>query len=83
MAEAAETLGLTSESAALLTQQTILGAAHLMRESHESPDELRRRVMSPGGTTEAAIHHLEDREVRRHITEAIQAAAERSRQLGQ
>lgn len=81
MAEAAQSLNLPADVASLLTQQTILGAARLMRESDESPAELRRKVMSPGGTTEAAIKYLDAHNVRDHLAQAVRESANRSREL--
>ncbi|QNN25063.1 pyrroline-5-carboxylate reductase [Planctomycetales bacterium ZRK34] len=82
MAEAAESLGLSAEVADRLTQQTILGAATLLKESDDPAATLRRKVTSPGGTTQAAIEHMETQQVRSHIAEAIRAAAARSKELG-
>ncbi len=82
MAEAARTLGLSEEHAKLLTRQTILGAAELMAKSPDSPQELRRKVTSPGGTTQAAIEHMESQQVKKHIVDALQKAAARSKELG-
>ncbi|MBI1369343.1 MAG: pyrroline-5-carboxylate reductase [Planctomycetes bacterium] len=82
MTEAAKSLDLPDDVAALLTQQTILGAATLMRQSPDTPAELRRKVTSPGGTTQAAIETMDRHQIKAHIIEAIQAAAARSRELG-
>lgn len=75
-------LGL-NDHAAVLAQQTILGAAHLMAASDDDPGTLRRKVTSPGGTTEAAIEHLQQNKTSDIITGAIHAAAKRSVELGQ
>ena len=48
-------LGLSVETARILVQQTALGAAKIALESSESPEQLRNRVTSPGGTTQQAI----------------------------
>lgn len=82
MIEAAKSLGLSDEHAALLTKQTILGAAKLMKDSTDPPQELRRKVTSPGGTTQAAVEHMESRGLKPHVVNAIKLAAERSRDLG-
>ena len=74
-------LGL-GKHARLLVRQTLLGAAHLLESSGSSPGDLRRKVTSPGGTTHAAVSHLESRAVGQAMVEAIQAAARRSRELG-
>jgi pyrroline-5-carboxylate reductase len=82
MMEAATSLELSPGAARLLTQQTILGAAELLVKSGEPADVLRRKVTSPGGTTQAAIEHMESKQVRQHIADAVRAAAARSRELG-
>ncbi len=82
MEEAARELGL-EEHAALLVEQTVLGGAHLLVAAKETPAELRSKVSSPGGTTEAAITHMESNSVRRHIADAIAKAEARSRELGE
>ncbi len=81
MMAAGEKLGLNPADASQLTLKTLRGAVRLMEESDESPAELRRRVTSPGGTTEAAITHLEEHAVRQRIVEALSRAAARSREL--
>ncbi|MEM7680613.1 MAG: pyrroline-5-carboxylate reductase [Planctomycetota bacterium] len=80
MEAAAAELGL-GDHARLLAVQTLLGAATLLSDSQEDPAELRRRVTSPGGTTEAAITSLDQNAVRELIAKAIHAAAERSAEL--
>lgn len=81
MQRAAAALGL-GEHADTLVSQTILGAARLMLENDDDPAELRRKVTSPGGTTEAAINLLESRGVGDAILDAIKAAEARSKELG-
>jgi len=81
MEEAAVGLGLNAETARLLTQQTALGSARLAMESEESPAELRRRVTSPGGTTEKAIGVFEASGLRKLISEAMTAARQRAGEL--
>jgi len=82
MATAARELGLSDDVADLLTEQTLVGAAKLLRESDHPPAELRRRVTSPGGTTQAAIEHMESHHVRDTIIKAIHKACARSKELG-
>jgi pyrroline-5-carboxylate reductase len=65
-----------------LATQTLLGAARLLAESDDGPEALRAAVTSPGGTTAAGLRTLEERGVRSAFIEAVQAATERSRQLG-
>ncbi len=81
MEQAAENLGLT-QHAQLLARQTLLGAAKLLCESEDSAAQLRRKVSSPGGTTEAAINHMEEQSVRSSIVDAMAAAHARSLELG-
>ncbi|MDQ2076585.1 pyrroline-5-carboxylate reductase [Marinimicrobium sp. ABcell2] len=87
MIEAGIELGLEPDCATDLTLQTALGAAQLARSSDVEPAELRRRVMSPGGTTEAAIKSFENDELRAIFKRAMIACANRStalaKELGQ
>lgn len=76
-------LGLEPETARNLTLQTALGAATMACESDVDVAELRRRVMSPGGTTEAAIKQFEADNFRQLFNNAVQAACERSITLAQ
>jgi pyrroline-5-carboxylate reductase len=78
---AGETLGLDPELCRVLTAQTALGAARMALEPGAEVSELRRRVTSPGGTTERALRVFEKRGLRRVFESAIGAAAERSREL--
>ena len=75
-------LGLPAETARLLTLQTALGAARMALESEEDAPELRRRVTSPGGTTEAALTTLEKGGIEALMTRAIESAAQRADELG-
>ncbi len=81
MQAAGEAEGLSGEAARTLVQQTILGAARMLVENDEMPSELRRRVTSPGGTTQAAIETFEAGGFRDLVAGAIRAATERGRQL--
>ncbi|MBN1490128.1 MAG: pyrroline-5-carboxylate reductase [Phycisphaerae bacterium] len=74
--------GLTSDDAQKLAEHTCLGAARMMIETGEPPAELRRKVTSKGGTTQAAIEHMENSGVSQNIREAVLAAARRSKELG-
>ena len=75
--------GLPRETALTLAAQTLLGAAHLVLESGEHPAVLRDQVTSPGGTTAAGLHKLEEKGLRDALISAVLAAAERSAELGQ
>jgi pyrroline-5-carboxylate reductase len=81
MEAAAVAEGLPPEAAATLVRQTVLGAARMLTESGEDPAELRRRVTSPGGTTQAAVETFEAGGLRALVADAIHNATERGRQL--
>ncbi len=82
MIEAAIRLGLEPETARQLTLATAAGAARLAAESPESAAELRARVTSPGGTTERALAVFGENGFADLVDAAMQAATERSRELG-
>lgn len=81
MQAAAERLGLPATAAQQLTAQTLLGAARMLLESGESAEQLRRRVTSPGGTTQAAIEHFQQADLAGIVAGAISAAARRGAEL--
>ena len=81
MEEAAKQMGL-GDDGAVLAQQTILGAALLLGRSPDTAGELRRKVTSPGGTTQAALEYMEQHNVRQAITDGILKAQARSIELG-
>lgn len=83
MIAAGEAMGLTPDTAKQLTLQTALGAAKMAGTGDVDPAELRRRVTSPGGTTEAAIHSLEKNQLVGIFGQALAAAKRRSEELGQ
>lgn len=83
LTQAGVKLGLSSQMAARLAQATGAGALKLLQETKESPADLRRKVTSPGGTTEAALKVMEAKGLNDLIQQALQAATERSRQLSQ
>ena len=83
MLDAAEEMGLEKETARVLALQTVEGAARLMKDSGESASALRERVTSKGGTTEAAIHTLNDENVKGAVQKALKAAYDRSVELSQ
>jgi pyrroline-5-carboxylate reductase len=82
MIDAGILLGLPRTLAADLIVQTALGAAVMLRDSGEHPVQLREAVTSPGGTTIAAIRELERHGVRAALIAAIEAAHQRSVELG-
>ncbi|WP_372776953.1 pyrroline-5-carboxylate reductase [Litorivivens sp.] len=81
MQAAGESLGLSPEDAKALTLQTALGAATMAINSDVEPDELRRRVTSPKGTTEKAIAALEAGGLRDVFAKAMIACRDRSIEL--
>jgi pyrroline-5-carboxylate reductase len=80
--KAGEQLGLTPETARLLTLQTAYGAARMALESDLTAKDLRKNVTSPHGTTEAAIRSLENENIFAIFNNALEAAALRARELG-
>jgi pyrroline-5-carboxylate reductase len=83
MIEACILLGLSRDVATELIIQTMLGSAKMLRDTGKHPVELREMVTSPGGTTIAAIRHLEEAGVRAAFLNAIDAACRRSLELAQ
>lgn len=75
--------GLPRPVAEQLVLQTVLGSAKLALETGEHPAVLKGRVTSPGGTTITGLQVLEESGFRGAVMTAVQAAAERSRELGQ
>ncbi|QDI02836.1 MULTISPECIES: pyrroline-5-carboxylate reductase [Xanthomonas translucens group] len=73
--------GLPAAAARTLVLQTVLGAARMLTESGEAPSELRRRVTSPNGTTQAAIETFQAGGFEALTATAIAAAAARGRAL--
>ena len=82
MTEAAIREGLPHHAAEKLVDQTLRGAGLLLAESEKSAFRLRGEVTSPGGTTAAAMHVLDDGGFRALMEDAIRAAAQRSRDMG-
>ncbi len=74
--------GLTRDAAETLAVQTVLGSVRLMQKKKVHPAVLRAQVTSPGGTTIAGLHVLEKNGFRGIIMDAIEAATNRSKELG-
>ena len=83
MIDAGTELGLSRETASQLTIQTAIGAAQMAKASDVDVAELRRRVTSPGGTTEQAINTFEGAHLRDIVKAALNAANRRSGELAE
>ncbi|MDA5133108.1 pyrroline-5-carboxylate reductase [Psychrobacter sp. ANT_H3] len=83
MVDGAVALGLDKEQASALALQTMLGAAKMALGSEDAPSELRRKVTSPNGTTQAAIESMQANDISRQIIEAMQACYDRSQALSE
>ncbi len=83
LTEAAIREGLPHHAAEKLVVQTLRGAGALLSVSDKSAFRLRAEVTSPGGTTAAAMHMLEDGGFRALMENAVRSAAQRSRELGE
>lgn len=81
MVEGALKLGLERKQATALAMQTVLGAAQMSITSDETPEQLRRNVTSPNGTTQAAIESMQANDISGLIAQAMQACYERSEQI--
>jgi pyrroline-5-carboxylate reductase len=75
-------VGLTRAVASELAAQTIFGAAMLVKETQESATKLKEQVTSPGGTTISGLHVLEKGGFRGLVMDAVEAATNRSKELG-
>ena len=82
MTQAGVQVGLSASTSAALAAQTVYGAAKLLHESGESPEALRRKVTSPGGTTQAGLERLAERGFADVLRDAVERATARAKELG-
>jgi pyrroline-5-carboxylate reductase len=82
LANAAARLGFSQEESQKLVLQTLLGAGRLLQKSGKTPQELRRMVTSPGGTTAEAIAVFEQGGFQALVDKAVTAAYEKAKKLG-
>lgn len=73
--------GLDEELARSLTYQTLIGAAEMLLQTGQSPEDLRKAVSSPGGTTVAGLAHLDENGFVETVAGAVGAATRRSKEL--
>ena len=81
LAEGAQQRGLSSEAALRLATQTVLGAAQLASETGLSPEELRKMVVTPGGTTAAGLAAMKKMNGSEAIAAAVEAATDRGQEM--
>lgn len=82
MRQAGTEMGLSPETATRLAVGTFVGASHLAQDATDPPEVLRERVTSKGGTTHAALTALEAAGVKAAFVQAMHAAQQRARELG-
>ncbi|GAB4072053.1 pyrroline-5-carboxylate reductase ProI [Barrientosiimonas marina] len=82
MEKAAVQTGLDYDTAHDLITQTIIGAGEMLQTSSLSPSELRDKITSPGGTTQAGLEKLDDHHVQAGVEKCVEHARERSVELG-
>lgn len=82
MEKAATESGLDREVAKDLITQTIIGAGEMLKHSGDEAHELREKITSPGGTTQAAIDTLQANDFEKTVMKAVKRARERSMELG-
>ncbi|BBO92519.1 pyrroline-5-carboxylate reductase [Desulfosarcina ovata] len=83
LADAGVKVGLSRKDALFLASQTILGSAKLLLETGSHPGPLKDSVTSPGGTAIAGLHTLEKGGLRTTLINAVEAATNRSKELGE
>ena len=81
LAHGGEKMGLAADVALTLATQMVLGAAQLAAESKLSPEELRRMVVTPGGTTAAGLAAMEKLKTPDGLIAAVEAATKRGQEM--
>jgi pyrroline-5-carboxylate reductase len=81
LARGGEKMGLAGNAALVLATQTVLGAAQLAAETRLSPEELRKMVVTPGGTTAAGLAAMEELKTSESLIAAVEAAAKRGSEM--
>ena len=81
LADGAVLEGMPREAAYEFAAQTVLGSAQMVLSTKKHPGELKDQVCSPGGTTIEAVKVLEDNHFRSTVIQAVQAAAQKSRNM--
>jgi pyrroline-5-carboxylate reductase len=79
---AAKSLGFSDQEASLMVKETFLGSANLLATSSSTPEELRKQVTSPNGTTMQATGRFDAADLERVFIEATEAALARAKELG-
>ena len=83
LARGGEKMGLASDAALALATQTVLGAAQLASETKLSPEDLRKMVATPGGTTAAGLAAMEKLKTAEGLIAAVEAATRRGQEMAQ
>jgi pyrroline-5-carboxylate reductase len=83
LAHGGEKMGLAPDAALALATQTVLGASQLATETKLSPEELRKMVVTPGGTTAAGLAAMDEMKSSESLIAAVEAAAKRGREMAQ
>lgn len=81
LAQGGEKVGLAADVALTLATQTVLGAAQLALESNLSPEELRKMVVTPGGTTAAGLAAMDKLKTPEGLIAAVEAATRRGQEM--
>ena len=82
LADGGVKMGLPRDMALSLAAQTLVGAARMVLETGQHPAQLKDAVTSPGGTTIAGIHALEEGKLRATLMNAVEASTRRAEELG-